>query len=416
MSDRYERGRLLYENKRYAMAEKEIRQALAEEPDDGDSHRLLALCLLYQNKQAAALESAKEAVSLEPRDPQNHYIVSLILGDMKQYRDAERAIDEAKKLFPIYAPYHSNDAYLALNQGLSDEALMKADHTLSLDPTDDRALRIKAWALLQKKDLKAATLVAEEALRVAPESATSHAAMGWMMMKQKKLGPAITHFRESLRIDPTEDWAREGYLEAMRSRNPLYGWIIVTYWWCEHPPIVPFIGHPLVLVAILGGQLVAALVGLLMKQIGPHLLTMFMRFDPVAKESLDHHEIRSANILAVWIGVSFLVVALTLRFWTLPFFLPTFAFLYGMPFLFTRLFELRGNLETGPKYKQYCIGATAIGLVAIATSFFGPDNLTTPNLPTNTQDVSGILVSIFLVMTLFSRAVLARQLTPPVES
>ncbi len=62
ISPHLERAYLLYEQRRYAMAEIEAGQALLQQPNDSRALSLLAHCLLEQEKFAEATERAKEAI------------------------------------------------------------------------------------------------------------------------------------------------------------------------------------------------------------------------------------------------------------------------------------------------------------------------------------------------------------------
>ena len=66
MSPHLERAYLLYEQRRYELAEKEIGQALTVNPNDARSLALLALCLLEQEKFTEATQRAQEAVGNAP--------------------------------------------------------------------------------------------------------------------------------------------------------------------------------------------------------------------------------------------------------------------------------------------------------------------------------------------------------------
>ncbi|MBX9690471.1 MAG: tetratricopeptide repeat protein [Candidatus Obscuribacterales bacterium] len=402
MNIHYERATNLYDNRRFEMAEKELYQALAEDPEDHLAYRMLALTLFALTKYEAALMNAEKAISLDPEDAHSHYVLSLVLAKQKKYRDAERAIDEAKELSPQEALYHVEDAYLALCQGLSFEAQSKIRHALSLDPNDERALRILALATEQSGDTKSAISYTEEALKLAPESEHSQALMGRLLLNEKKTAAALIHYREALRINPTLDWAREGYMKALNSRNPLYGFILGVCWFADQPPRLVF-GHPFVIAAMLCFWLIMMLSANILNQISKHLLTMFMRFDPVAVEALDPQEIKQSNFLAGWLAAAFFFSSILIFNPLHPFFLPAVAILYGSPLLFTRLFELKSDPPEYEKCKHYLILAGITAALAVIASLLGPDTLSKEKLPPNLQDLSAVLISIFIFMCLFSR-------------
>lgn len=401
MNKRYERGSALYETKRYDMAEREFRAVLSEEPENSAAHRMLALSLLYQSKFQAALQEAQEAARLDPQNSYSHYVVSLVLDDLKQFREAERAIDIAKKLSPSVASYHTHDAYLALQQGLYKEAIDKATLSLGLDPQNDQAVRVLALATANDGNQKRAEEIAAQALEIAPESEHSHALLAAILKRDKKnFGKAVHHYREALRINPTLSWAREGYMQTLSARNPMYGFILGICWFAGQPPRIIF-GHPYLILGSVLIWIILALTGTILNQVSKYLLTMCMRFDPIGIEALDPVEIRQSNILASWIIASMIISAALFLVCTKPVFLPAVAFLYGMPLVFTRCFDLQDEPQQLSEYKKYFVAASIIGVLAIVCSF-GPDTLEIHDLPPNFQDLC-ILVSIFLIMCLFAR-------------
>ena len=60
MSPHYDRALLLYQQSRYDLAEQELRQALANEPNDAFAHALLALCLCHRKDYPAAMRQPRK--------------------------------------------------------------------------------------------------------------------------------------------------------------------------------------------------------------------------------------------------------------------------------------------------------------------------------------------------------------------
>ena len=63
------RGLLLFQQSRYELAETELRQALAAEPDDAYAHAVLALCLIERKQPNEATDEARQAIHLAPDMP-----------------------------------------------------------------------------------------------------------------------------------------------------------------------------------------------------------------------------------------------------------------------------------------------------------------------------------------------------------
>ena len=69
MNAHFQRASMLMEQARYSLAEDELRQALAQDPDDGMAHAMLALCLSYQEKFNDAQQEVETAIHLIPDQP-----------------------------------------------------------------------------------------------------------------------------------------------------------------------------------------------------------------------------------------------------------------------------------------------------------------------------------------------------------
>ena len=82
MNPNLERAVLLYQQSRHDLAEAELRQALAHDPQDAYAHALLALCLAAREKFDAAIAEARQAIHLAPDFPFAHYAHARVLYDL----------------------------------------------------------------------------------------------------------------------------------------------------------------------------------------------------------------------------------------------------------------------------------------------------------------------------------------------
>ncbi|MHC4993496.1 MAG: tetratricopeptide repeat protein, partial [Planctomycetota bacterium] len=69
------------------------------------------------------------------------------------------------------------------------------------------------------------------ALSHEPDNPTTHANMGWTLLHQNKTKQALEHFREALRLDPNHEWAKQGIVEALKARNPIYRLMLIYFLW-----------------------------------------------------------------------------------------------------------------------------------------------------------------------------------------
>ncbi len=226
-----ERGRLLLGQNRYELADKELRQALAVEPESAEAMGLLALCLSNQDRHREAVETVGGAVSREPDDPWVHYICAVVLLQAEQNDAARRAVNEAIRLNP------QSDASFALLSQVEvassrwQAAVDAADKALAIDPENTRAANMRSMALTQLGRRDEAGQTIEHTLRQDPEDALTHANEGWRLLHANDPKRAMKHFAEALRLDPEMDWARAGLVEAMKARNPIYRLILAYFLW-----------------------------------------------------------------------------------------------------------------------------------------------------------------------------------------
>src|SRR5271166_2286433 len=113
MGAHFERALVLYEQNRQALAEPELLQELAEDPNNPMAHALLALCFNLRQHYQEATREAETAVHLAPDLPFAHYTLARVLDARDHLPEAEQAIAEAIRLDPENAGYfHLRSAIL----------------------------------------------------------------------------------------------------------------------------------------------------------------------------------------------------------------------------------------------------------------------------------------------------------------
>lgn len=231
MSAHLERARLLLAQARPADAENEAMQALAAQPQDAGALAVLALSRAAQDKRAPALEAAREAVGLAPDVAYLHYVHAHVQHRLDREDDAFRAIQEALRLDPHDADYHAELAAIELSRGNWPASLEAAERALAIDAEHVGAANLRAMALVRLGRKAEAVETVDYALHRAPENALSHANQGWNLLHQNDPKRAQEHFREALRLDPELDYARDGMLEALKARNPIYRGMLAYFLW-----------------------------------------------------------------------------------------------------------------------------------------------------------------------------------------
>jgi tetratricopeptide (TPR) repeat protein len=231
MSAHLDRARLLLAQSRPLDAERESMLALADQPDDPQALAFLALSQIEQGKGDEALEAARDAVGLAPQEAFFHYVHAHVLRNMDRTDDAFRAVQEAIRLDPTDADCFALLSSIELARSSWPAALEAAENALTLNPEHVGAANLRAMALVRLGRKLEAKESVDYALDRAPEDAFSHANQGWNYLHQNRPRQAQEHFREALRLEPNLDYAREGMLEALKARNPIYRAMLAYFLW-----------------------------------------------------------------------------------------------------------------------------------------------------------------------------------------
>lgn len=231
MSAHLERARLLLAQSRPAEAEREVMLALAAEPNDASALALLALTRANQGKNQAALPPAEEAVGLAPDRPYLHYVRAFVLHRMDRDDDAFVAVHEALRLDPQDPNIFALLAAIELARRKWPAALEAAEAALAIEPEHIEAANLRSMALVRLGRRAEAMQTVESALQRDPDNAVSHANQGWKCLHRNDPRQAQEHFREALRLEPNLDYAREGMLQALKARNPVYRGMLAYFLW-----------------------------------------------------------------------------------------------------------------------------------------------------------------------------------------
>ncbi len=231
MSAHVARAQLLLAQSRPADAERELLLALSAQPDDTTALALLSLSRSDQNKGPEALAAAETAIGLAPDNAYLHYVHAAALHRLDRTADARRAIEEALRLNPGEEDYFSLLASIELAARDWPAALTAAEQALALNPEHVNAANLRAVALVRLNRKEEAAATVEFALHREPDNAFSHANQGWNCLHHNDPKKAQEHFREALRLSPGLEYARQGMIEALKARNPIYRGMLAYFLW-----------------------------------------------------------------------------------------------------------------------------------------------------------------------------------------
>lgn len=218
----FNRAQILFEQRRYDLAETELRQAIGLDPENPDAYAYLALCLAERKQWQPATEAAQRAIAIDAGIPFCHYTLAAVLHDRNMHKEAGLAIDEALRLEPDHASYWGLRAAIHIAQKQFRDALTAAETGLELDAEHESCTNLRALALTNLGDKQAAASAIDATLAKNPLNPSSHANIGWTLLHQGEPRRAMEHFKEALRLDPNMDWARSGVIEAMKARSWVY--------------------------------------------------------------------------------------------------------------------------------------------------------------------------------------------------
>jgi tetratricopeptide (TPR) repeat protein len=328
MSAHIEKAQLLIGQDRFDLAIKELKGELLSSPDEPHVHALLAVCLRQLDRNKEALEAARRAVQVGPDYAYAHYVLAGVYDQDDRFKEAEQAIREAIRLDPEDADYYARLASLHLQQRRWEEGLRAAERALELDPTHPTGLNLRTMALNSLDRTDDAAAATRSALAANPEDATAHASQGWQELRGGNPRTAMTHFREALRLDSSHAWAREGVVEALKARNPIYRAMLGYFLWTSRlqPRVLwGFIIGGFVLSKVLRdfvktdpqwAPYVWLVLGpyfafVLMTWIAEPLFNLLLRTDPIGRVALTPRQTMAAN----WFGGSLLLALLSLAIW-----------------------------------------------------------------------------------------------------
>lgn len=373
---------ILIQQKKYAEADKFIKELLREDPNDIHILALHAEVNLQQDKLDNALSIIENAIGLSPDTPYLYYIKSRVAWLMDNRNEAEESIRQAIELNPYDAEYFAFLASIKLQQKRFQEALDNADAALEIDAENLLALNIRSTALnkLNRKEESIETI--EGALREDPNNAFTHANYGWGLLEKGNHKKALEHFKEALSNDPTFEYAQAGILVALKATNPVYRifmkysffmsnltakyqWAVIIGIYIGFRALSALAKNNQALQPYLTPLIIAlALIAFSTWIISP-LSNLILRFNKYGQLLLDKKEKLSSNLVAV--SLSVFLVGLVLYF-----ILSDEKMLTIAVFGFTMMLPL-GTMFAPSKRKYalliYTIALSIVGLLAIVIAF-----------------------------------------------
>jgi tetratricopeptide (TPR) repeat protein len=272
MGKHLDRADILLDLDKYDLAEKELRQEIAENPDSDLAYGSLARCLINQRKLGTeTVETIEYALSLNAENDWLHYLFAVYWHMKGEFNQAQQAIGVAIELDPNSPLYFDTLARILFDRGNDNfkthsrrvlviififsrgvlwpiswgiSATFKSywlrsylqpvftplEKSLSFNPEYLSALNLQTQLLIQTNRFHRALVSSLNALQIDPSDHIAHKLHAQILLRLGKYTAARDHFQSALRIDPSSDESKTGLLEAIRSQFWIYPWISITNW------------------------------------------------------------------------------------------------------------------------------------------------------------------------------------------
>ncbi|MDF7800750.1 tetratricopeptide repeat protein [Pontiellaceae bacterium B1224] len=310
-----EKANLLMARERPSDAEKELRNWLAQNPDDDRALAFLARALMDQNKLVAALQASKDAISIDPHDAFNLMILAQVYMVKGDNDSAMTALRSAIELEPEDDHLHYLKAAVELNKHAHIDALESISKALQINPEDDDYLSLRANILNQMNRASEAAETVESSLKINPDNASAHTQMGWAKLRDNQVKLALESFTEALRLDPGNESAKAGIVQALKAKLPVYRWILNFFFRLQSMPpkarwgiilglyfgsrILRSAGHNIPAAQpVVYGLLGIYVCFVFLTWTASPLCNLFLRVHPIGKHALDADEKIASN----WVG------------------------------------------------------------------------------------------------------------------
>ncbi|MCB0559051.1 MAG: tetratricopeptide repeat protein [Lewinellaceae bacterium] len=384
MNIHLERGKLLLAQNRLSEAEREFKEALAEQPNDAYAMAWLAECYLNGKRFAEALEISEAAMRFAPDSSFLLYTLARSYFYNKRIKEARETAGRALSLNPNDPDFFLLLAHIEFYEENWHKALDAAEQGLALDPEHVNLINLRTQALVKLNRKAEAAATIDYALHHAPEDSYSHSNKGWVAMEQGNYEQAFGHFREALRLAPNNGYARAGLKEAIKAKNFLYRGILKYFLWIskmnQQGRWVFIIGiYIFYRILIEVAEKSPALAPFLYPFIGLYILfafsswiampvsNLFLRLHPLGKYALDDDERKASTIVGLLAAGS--AIAL-LAWWLtdLEILLSLGIYLLLLLLPVGGLFSVDAQGKARKQLSYYTYGLAAIGLVGAFTS------------------------------------------------
>jgi tetratricopeptide (TPR) repeat protein len=214
----------------------QLDRLIREEPYHATAHALRALVYANQNQLDRAADDAHTAKQLAPRHPFILYTAGAVALQQGAVVEALSAAQEAQQLDPTYLNAVLLEARARAAAGQWTRVAALADRVLQQEPENEEAAVLGALA----RDVERDGLVNDEGWKSLagrfPLNAVARAGSGWTRMHAGQIRAARAEFEQALALDPSQPWAKQGLVLALKARDPVYALLLRFFLWFSRLP------------------------------------------------------------------------------------------------------------------------------------------------------------------------------------
>jgi tetratricopeptide (TPR) repeat protein len=178
------------------------REAVAAQPQDATSHRLLAASLRLGGDREGALAAIDQAIALAPEDATLHLERAGLLLHERQLDEAQAALARTTGLDPNQFPAYIIQGHLALARGDLDEAARLSRTAARIAPDHPHVAALEGGLAMRRGDADRALSIISAAAERAPGDPQLRHAMGFAYLAKGHFAFAEQAFRSQLELDP----------------------------------------------------------------------------------------------------------------------------------------------------------------------------------------------------------------------
>ncbi|MBF6023142.1 tetratricopeptide repeat protein [Lysobacter niastensis] len=179
------------------------REAVAAQPEDATSHRLLAAALRLDGDREGSVAAIDQAIALAPDDANLHLERAGLLLQERQLDEAQAALARAVGLDPNQFPAYIVQAQLALGRGDLDEAERIVRIASRIAPDHPHVSAVEGTLALRRGDADKALGILSRAAERAPDDAQLRHSLGFAYLAKGHLAFAEQAFRRLLEANPS---------------------------------------------------------------------------------------------------------------------------------------------------------------------------------------------------------------------